>query len=167
MPSIPIETLQERVGRAKVTVEGFLVEAGKVAEFAEATLNNNPVHRNGTEARRRGFDAVPAPLTFTATKRFARYRPAGIVDHWGFDLGFDQDATVHGQKEYDFERTVLVGDELTAETTLERVYQREGQRGGEMTFAVLATVFTDSDDRRVLTERSTLIETAGTGSEAE
>lgn len=167
MPSIPMSTLDERVGESKRTVEGFAIEAGKVAEFAEAVLDDNPAHRNYEDAHRQGFSAIPAPLTFTATKRFPRYRPAGVPDHWGFDLGFDPDTTVHGQKEYEFNRPVFVGDKLAGETTLERIYQREGRRGGKMTFAVLATSFTDLDDRNVLTERSTLIETQGAVSEVE
>lgn len=153
--------LAERVGETVRTVEGFVVEAGKVAEYANAVRNDNPVHRNAAAASSQGFSAIPAPLTFTATKRFPRYRPEGVTDHWGFDLGFDPETTVHGEKAFEFGREISVGDELTGDTTLEEVYQRSGSRGGEMTFAVLATEFTDSEESWVLTERSTLIETEG------
>lgn len=161
MGGMPIE---EVVGESLFTVEEFLVEAGKVAEYANSTRNDNSVHQESREAIKRGFEAIPAPLTFTATKRFPRYRPPDVADHWGIDLGFDPAKTVHGEKRYEFGRVVLVGDEFTGETTLEEVYQRNGKRGGEMTFAVLATKFTDADDEWVLTERSTLIETENTGS---
>lgn len=161
MGGLPIE---EVVGKSLLTVEDFVVEAGKVAEYANSTWNDNSVHKDSREAIKRGFEAIPAPLTFTSTKRFPRYRPPDVADHWGIDIDFDPGKTVHGEKSYEFGRVVLVGDEFTGETTLEEVYQRNGKRGGEMTFAVLATRFTDADDEWVLTERSTLIETEDTGS---
>lgn len=151
--------LSDRIGETVTTVQDFTVEAGKVTEYANAVLNDNPVHKSETAATRRGFTAMPAPLTFTATKRFPRYRPADVPNHWGFELGFDRLRTVHGEKAYEFDRPVQVGDKLTGETTLEDVYRRQGERGGEMTFAVLATEFLNTDTERVITERSTLIET--------
>lgn len=166
MPSEPVPVLEERVEETVLTVEDLVVEAGKVEEYARAVLDDNPVHRDVDEASKQGYREVPAPLTFTATKRFPRYRPSGVADHWGFDLGFDPEFTVHGQKEYEFGRDILVGDILRGETTLERVYQREGSHGDEMTFAVLATKFTDKADTWVLTERSTLIETRNTSEDS-
>lgn len=165
MPSEPIPVLEERVGDTVLTVKDLVVEAGKVEEYARAVLDDNPAHRDAYAASRQGFRDVPAPLTFTATKRFPRYRPPGVADHWGFELGFDPNFTVHGQKEYEFGRNVLVGDVLRGKTTLERVYQREGSHDDEMTFAVLATEFTDEAGARILTERSTLIETRDTRGE--
>jgi hypothetical protein len=161
MPSMPFSELKACEGDSIITTKDLAVERGKVEEFARAILDDNPAHRNLYEAKKQAFDAIPAPLTFTATKRFPRYRPSNVTDHWGFDLTFDLEHTVHGQKEYEFGRNIVVGDVLSGETTLKRVYQRTGSRGGEMTLAVLGTDFTDQNGEWVLTERSTLIETEG------
>lgn len=166
MPTKPLDELRAQVGESVRTVEDLRVEAGKVEEFARAVGNDNPAHRDADAAARRGFDAIPAPLTFTRTSYFPRYRPAGIDEDLGFDLGFRREHVVHGEQAYEFERPVEVGDVLTGTTTLVDVYQREGDRGGTMTFAVYETEFRDRDGDLVCTERLTRIETQGAAGEA-
>ncbi|WP_336000730.1 FAS1-like dehydratase domain-containing protein [Halorientalis halophila] len=149
------------VGETRRTVEGLEVEAGKVAEFATALRDDNPIHHDPAAATEQGFDAVPAPLTFTRTSYFPRYRPEGISGIQGFDLGFDEQYTVHGEQAYEYERPLVVGDVLTGDTTVLDAFERDGQRGGTMTFAILETVFRDADDEPVVTAQSTVIETGG------
>lgn len=161
MPSQPLEKLQSLVGTSVVTTEGLTVEAGKVEEFARSIKDDNPVYCAGSTAEQRGYEAVPAPLTFTRTKLFPRYRPKGIDDYHGFDLGFDRRRTVHGEQRYEFERPLYVGDVLTGTTTLVDVFQREGSRGGTMTLAVFETEYTGESGELVLSEESTVIETEG------
>ncbi|WP_323173321.1 MaoC family dehydratase N-terminal domain-containing protein [Natrialba sp. PRR66] len=163
MPSKSLTELEEQVGRTVTTVEDFVVEPGKVEEFARAIKDNNPVFRDESAARDQGYEAIPAPLTFTRTAYFPRNRPDGVdLDH-GFDLGFDQSRVVHGEQEYVYERPLYAGDVLSGETTLVDVYERTGSRGGTMTFAVLETVYRDDDGEHVLTERLTRIELAEKG----
>jgi len=158
MPTIPIEELKEKVGESATTVEEFRIEAGKVEEFARAVKEDNPAFRDEAAAAEQGFDAVPAPLTFARVSTFPRYR---VVEGRGIDIGFRQEYAIHGEQEYEYERALEVGDVLTGETTLVDVYERDGGRGGTMTFAVLETEYRDQDGDLVLTERSTAIETAG------
>lgn len=166
MPSKSLDALEEQVGRTVTTVEDLVVEPGKVAEFARAIGDDNPAFRDETAAREQGYEAIPAPLTFTRTAYFPRNRPDGVgLDH-GFDLGFDRSRVVHGEQEYVYERPLYVGDVLSGETTLTDVYERTDSSGGTMTFAVLETVYRDADGEHVLTERLTRIELAeaeGTG----
>lgn len=161
VPSKPLAALQEQVGTTHTTVEGLTVEAGKVEEFARAVGDDNPAHRESDAARDQGFEAIPAPLTFLRTSYFPRFRPTGIDVRFGFDLGFRAENVLHGEQTYEFERPVRVGDELSGETTLVDVYQRDGRRGGTMTFAVFETEFRDATDDLVCTERITRIETGG------
>ena len=163
MPEKSLEELRSMVGQSRVTVENFVVEPGKVEEFARAIDDRNPVHRSEEAAEERGFDAVPAPLTFTRVSRFPRYCPPDLsdADRRGFDLGFDRRYTVHGDQEYVYERPLLAGDTLTGTKTLVDVYRKEGGRGGTMTFAELETEYRDEEGELVLTERKTRIETAG------
>lgn len=161
MPTKLIEELEAQVGTSVRTVEDLRVEAGKVEEFARAIRDDNPAHRDEAAAADQGFDSVPAPLTFTRTAYFPRYRPEDIDENLGFDLGLRSEYLVHGEQEYEFERPVEVGDVLTGTTTLTDVYQREGRRGGTMTFAIYETEFRDQDGELVCTTRLTRIETGG------
>jgi acyl dehydratase len=143
------------VGESRRTVEGFLVERGKVAEFARAVGDDDPVYRSASAAAARGFPAIPAPPTFPRVSSFPRYR----VD--AFDLGFDPEYVLHGEQRYTYERPLYVGDELVGETTLTDAYEREGRRGGTMTFATFTTEYRTADGDLVLTESATSIETEG------
>ncbi|WP_159903111.1 FAS1-like dehydratase domain-containing protein [Salinirussus salinus] len=157
MPTKPLEDLEAMVGESKQTVEGLRVAPGKVAEFARAVRDDNPAHYDPDAARERGFDAVPAPLTFTRVSAFPHNRPEG-VEGTGFDLGLEP-VIIHGEQAYEFERPLVAGDVLDGETTLADVYQREGGRGGTMTFVEYETAYYDQGGDLVVTDRSTAIET--------
>lgn len=163
MPSKSLAALERQVGRTVTTVEDLVVELGKVEEFARAIKDDNPVFRDEESAREQGYETVLAPLTFTRTAYFPRYRPDGVGLNHGFDLGFAQSRVVHGEQEYVYERPIYVGDVISGETTLIDVYERTGSRGGTMTFAVFETVYRNADGEHVLTERLTRIELAGDG----
>lgn len=159
MPSKSLEELEGIVGTERVTVQGLTVESGKIAEFAGALRDQNPVYRDPEEAAKRGLDSVPAPPTFTQVGRFPHYQPSALDDGvQGFDLGFNPERTVHGEQEYEFERPVKAGETLTGTTELTDVYQRDGENG-TLTFAVLTTEYRTSDGDLVVTERRTAIET--------
>ncbi|QCS43976.1 MaoC family dehydratase N-terminal domain-containing protein [Natrinema versiforme] len=160
MPTKPLADLEAMVGDSRVTVEEFRIEPGKVEEFARAITAEDPVFRDEAAAAERGYDHVPAPLTYTQVGRFPRYTPAD-VDGKGFDLGFRPEYVLHGEQAYEYERPVAVGDVLEGTTTLADVFQREGGRAGTMTFAVLETEYRTRDGELVLTDRSTAIETEG------
>ena len=49
-----IDELKSRVGETETSVEGFEIEAGKVAEFARAIGDDNPVYHSEDAARERG-----------------------------------------------------------------------------------------------------------------
>jgi acyl dehydratase len=155
-----IDRLSDRVGETVESVEGLHVEAGKVAEFASAVGDDDPVFRDREVAADRGLDRRPAPPTFTRTSMFPRYRPDG-VGRLGFDVGSDIQYERYGEQCYKFERPVYVGDILSATTTLADTFEREGRDGNILTFAVLETECVDEAGELVVTERETLIETDG------
>lgn len=157
MPERDVETLTERVGESRVVVEEFVVEAGKVAEFATALGDESAVHRDEQAAEARGHRAVPAPLTFVRTSAFPRYRVDGAGADPVFDLGFDERYELHAEQAYEVERPVYVGDVLTGEATLADVYQRTGS-DGSLTFAVEELTYRDQSGERVIEERMTFVE---------
>jgi peroxisomal enoyl-CoA hydratase 2 len=159
MTSKSLAELKAMVGDTRHTVEGLTIEAGKVEEFALAIKDDNPVFRDAEAAAEQGFDAIPAPLTFSRLSRFEQFQTDEMEGYMGFDLGLNIQHAVHGEQEYEFDRVVTVGDTLTGTTTLADVSQREGSRGGTMTFFTLETEFTDQDGERVVLARETVIET--------
>jgi len=163
MPEKPLAELREMVGESHSVVEDLEIEAGKVEEFARSVHDDDPVHRDADAAAESGFDAIPAPLTFTRVGFFPRYRPDDVDDMRPYDLGFDPGRKVHGEQEYTYERPLVVGDVLSGEITLTDVYQRESSGGGTLTFAEFVIEYTDEDDATVLTERVTVIETPEEG----
>jgi acyl dehydratase len=158
MAEKPLAEREALVGTSKGVVEGFEIEAGKVAEFARAIGATDDVYFDETVAKERGHRAIPAPLTFVTTSHFPRYRTT-TEGTLGFDLGFDDRHLVHGEQEYDVTRPMYVGDVLTGEATLTDVFQRDGDSGGTLNFAVVETAYADDADDHVLTEQTTVIET--------
>ncbi len=161
MPTKSLAELEAMVGDSRVTTKGFRLEAGKVAEFARAITSDNPLFRDEGVAATRGYDRVPAPLTYSQVSRFPRHTPEGI-EGTGFDLGFQPEHVLHGEQGHEYERPLFVGDVLEGTTTLTNVFQREGGRAGTMTVAHLETEYRDQHDDRVLTERTTMLETEET-----
>lgn len=159
MPTKPLEQLTALVGETRRTVDGFRIERGKIAEFAEAIHAEDSIHFDPATARERGYRDVVAPLTFARAAYFPHNRPDGIGVELGFDLEFASDRVVHGEQGFEYERPLVAGDVLDGETTLTDVYQRESARAGTLTFAVYETRFHDREDGHVLTTRNTRIET--------
>lgn len=159
---------EAQVGETNQTIEEFRIETGKVAEFARAICDPSPVYRDAQAAQDAGFDRIPAPPTFTRVSSFPRYRRSGIGPEFGFDLGFQREYVLHGEQRYRYERPLFVGDELVGETTLEDVFQRDGQNGGTMTFAIFRTDFYNAESGTLLQSVwNTRIETDGPPTETE
>lgn len=156
MPSKSLDQLERLVGQRYEVVERFPLERGKIAEFAEAIRADDPVYldTSGETARERGYEDVPAPVTYTMASSFFRERQPAEGRP---DVGFDQERIVHGEQAFEFERLPVAGDVLSADGELVDVYQKESSTG-TMTFAEWETTFRDSDGDAVVRERSTVIE---------
>lgn len=157
MPSYrPLSELEELVGTSKPTVDGLRIEAGKVAEYAAALRESDPVFHDQEAARERGFDGIPAPLLYTMSAFWEHYQING-GPLYAFDLGMAQENKVLGKQSYEYERVPVVGDVLDGETTVADVWTK---KDGKMTFVTLETEYTEQDGTLVLTEKRTMIETA-------
>lgn len=125
------------------------VERGKVREFARATQSRNPAYLEDP--------APPVTPTFLMTMAFWSPPEAGELWH---QLGIDLRRLLHGEQEFRFPKgPPRAGAQLTAKTRVESVTEKEGKRGGTMTFAVTVTEFRDESGEVVAEARSTAIET--------
>jgi hypothetical protein len=123
-----------------------VVERGKIAEFAEAMLSDEPAYRG---------PAAIIPPTFLTTA--ARWAPPGVR----VDVGFDRKRLLHGEQEYTFHAEVpAAGDVLTARERIVERFSKPGKRGGQMRFAAVVTEYRDAEGTLVAEAKATFIETA-------
>jgi len=129
------------------------VERGKIREFARAIKDDNPIYFDEVHATQTAGGIMPAP-TFSMTLGFwdqGRQRPL---------LTYDVRRLLHGEQEFEYLAPIYAGDVLTATARVADVYEKQGSRGGTMTFGILETTFTNQRGESVLISRSTLVETA-------
>jgi hypothetical protein len=139
------------VGRSGPQFE-MVVERGKIREFARATQSASPDYLDVA-------DPV-IPPTFLTTVVF--WQPPGAADLYR-DIDIDLRRLLHGEQEFIFTGAPpRAGSRLHAQTVVEEIYEKEGKRGGAMTFVVMRTDFTDDAGVVVAQSRSTAIETGRT-----
>ncbi|MBI3784988.1 MAG: MaoC family dehydratase N-terminal domain-containing protein [Deltaproteobacteria bacterium] len=129
------------------------IERGKIREFAKAIKDDNPLYFDEDYARKVAGGIVPPP-TFTMTSGFWDEGPRKPL------LTYDVRRLLHGEQEFEYLAPVHAGDILTGTTRVSDVYEKQGSRGGTMTFGTLETTFTNQRGEKVLISRSTLVETA-------
>lgn len=131
------------------------IERGKIREFARAIKDGNPVYFDEEYARRTVGGIMPPP-TFLMTMALWDDGKDRV------DLGMDLRRLLHGEQEFEYLRPIYAGDVLTAQGKVERMFEKQGARGGTMNFAVLATEFRNQHGELVAISRSTVIETGQT-----
>jgi hypothetical protein len=131
----------------------MVVELGKISEFARATKSRHPAYTGSP-----GDTPGPvSPLTFLASAVFwmtPKSSPwSGVERNWERILHGEQEFIFHGEPP-------RAGTVLTGVARIDRVYEKEGKRGGTMAFTEAVTEFRDVGGRLVAESRSTLIETS-------
>ena len=127
-----------------------VVEEGKVREFARAVKSTNPAYvSEGPQAT--------SPPTFLASSAFWQ---GGEASPWG-GAKLNWQRILHGEQEFVFfGPPPAAGTELTGESRIDRVFEKEGKRGGTMTFVEVVTEYRDGSGAVVAEARSTVIETS-------
>lgn len=133
------------------------IDPEKVAEFATAVGEDNPLFFDRAVASRHGFPNVLAPPTFTVTQIFQVGRDER-EQRLGANLDYAR--VLHGEQEFVYERLPVAGETLRGKMRVAKDFLKEGKRGGHMRFVTYESVFTDADGGLVLTANYTLIETS-------
>src|ERR1700690_2293089 len=105
---------REFAGRTFPPSEPYEVSAVKIAEFAEAIGDHNPVYRDRAAAQAAGYPDVIAPPTFAIVISMAG-SGAALADP---DLGLNYAMVVHGEQRFSYSRPLTAGDVVTAQVTL-------------------------------------------------
>jgi len=139
----------------------FPVERGKIKEFANAICDPNPVYKDPEYAKKVGFEDVLMPVTFPATFFFHLDSENAVLETT-LALGMNPATSVHGETEVIHNRSVCAGETLRGEMRIGNIYEKQGKRGGIMTFVEMECNFYDESDadtpavifRNVFIERS-------------
>ncbi|MDQ6525896.1 MaoC family dehydratase N-terminal domain-containing protein [Nocardioides sp. LHD-245] len=149
-----------------MTDRPFPVEALHVLTFARAIDDTSPVYAEPAAASAAGLSAPAAPPTFVMAGAHAdpdyplRPQPGR---RWygsgGAPTGFgpsDVDpaaGVLYAEQHFDYRRPVLVGEVLTPLTREGATWEKEGRRGGRLSFFETITEFRDEAGEVVVTSR--------------
>lgn len=127
------------------------VERGKIHEFARATGNAHDEYFTG--------DHPPVPPTFLTTQFFWEEL---VKESNPWDLvNMSQKRGMHAEQAYRFfGPPPTAGTRLFCQSRIENVYEKQGRRGGVLTFAVMVTEFRDEQGKLVAEATLTGVETA-------
>ena len=118
-------------------------------EFARSLLAKNQSYSG---------DTPPIPPTFLTTTFFWEEWVEG-ANPW-HAVQMDQRRGMHAEQEYIFHGPPpRAGDRLHCRSRIAEVYEKQGKRGGTLTFAVMVTEFRDDEGRLVAEARMTGVET--------
>jgi hypothetical protein len=124
----------------------MVVERGKIREFARATKSSNPEYLEG--------ERPLSPVTFLAASAF--WQDEANSPWGGGPRNFER--LLHGEQEFVFfGEPPRAGAVLTGVSRIDRVYEKEGRRGGVMEFTETVTEFRDPTGKLVAESRSTAI----------
>ncbi len=125
------------------TYPPFEYEVGKekIAEYARAVGEDNPVYFDRERAREAGFRDVAAPPMFAVVYSSGSVGP-GIFDP---EVGIDFAMMVHGGQEFVWGEPVCAGDVISTETTVKDISEKGG-----MGFYVFESVSRNQDGDEVV-----------------
>jgi acyl dehydratase len=105
------------VGRSYLPSAVYEVGRAKIAEFARAIGDDDPVYRDPEAAEAAGHPDVIAPPTFAIVLTLE----AANVVLADPDVDFDYSRVVHGEQKFVHTRPIRAGDRLVATTTIDAV----------------------------------------------
>jgi len=145
---------RDYVGRTFPATEPYEVSRVKIAEFAEAIGDPNPVYTDRAAAVAAGYPDVIAPPTFPIVVSM----PAGARAIADPGLGLNYAMVVHGEQRFRYARPLRAGDVVTAQTTIESIKEL-----GRNVMMTTRTEVNTVDGEHVCTAFSTLVERGAAG----
>jgi acyl dehydratase len=137
------------VGRTYPASEPYEVSRVKIAEFADAIGDPNPVYRDAGAAKAAGHPDVIAPPTFAIVISMAASGRA-VADP---DLGINYAMVVHGEQQFQYSRPFRPGDLVTAQSTITSI-----RSVGSMSMMTTSTELRTTAGEHLCTALATLVE---------
>jgi acyl dehydratase len=117
---VPVKT--EAKGKVYPPFE-YEVGKEKIAEYARAVGEDNPVYFDREQARAAGFRDIPAPPMFAVVYSMGSVGP-GLFDP---DVGINFAMMVHGGQEFAWGEPVCSGDTISTATTVKDIFDKDGR----------------------------------------
>jgi acyl dehydratase len=143
---------RDYLGRTFEAAEPYEVSRVKIAEFADAIGDRNPLFRDRAAAQAAGYPDVIAPPTFAIVISMASTARA-VADP---GLGLNYAMVVHGEQRFEYSRPILAGDVVTARSTITDI-----RDAGRNVLLTAQTEILAADGEHVCTAHNTLVERGG------
>ena len=157
-----------------MTVEKFAIEAGHIMMFARSVGDANKIYYDQDYANGSEPGAIIAPPTFVQASAqfdpdyFLRPKigqewfgsakgPTGITQRES--SGGGGGGGLHAEQHYEYHRQLKAGDVLTATSKPGKTWEKEGRRGGKLTFSESVTEYRDESGELVVTATSVGVRT--------
>jgi acyl dehydratase len=136
-------------GRTFPATEPYEVSRVKIADFAEAIGDRNPLYHDREAAQAAGYPDVIAPPTFPIVVTMASSR-AAVADP---GLGLNYAMVVHGEQRFSYSRPLRAGDVVTAQSTISGI-----RSVGGLTMVTTETLIQTVAGEHICTAYGTLVE---------
>jgi acyl dehydratase len=136
-------------GRTFPATGPYEVSRVKIADFADAIGDHNPLYHDREAAQAAGYPDVIAPPTFPIVVTMAASR-AAIGDP---GLGLNYAMVVHGEQRFTYSRPLHAGDVVTAQSTISAI-----RSVGSLTMVTTETLIQTVAGEHVCTGYGTLVE---------
>jgi acyl dehydratase len=140
------------LGRSFEAAEPYEVSRVKIAEFADAIGDRNPLYNDRAAALAAGYPDVIAPPTFAIVISMASTARA-VADP---GLGLNYAMVVHGEQRFEYSRPIRAGDVVTARSTITDI-----RDAGRNVLLTAQTEIRAADGEHVCTAHNTLVERGG------
>jgi acyl dehydratase len=140
---------RDYAGRTFEPSEPYEVSRVKIADFASAIGDPNPVYRDRSAAQAAGYPDVIAPPTFAIVVSMAS-SGAALADP---GLGLNYAMVVHGEQRFAYSRPIVAGDVLVAQPTITEI-----RDAGRNVMLTTSTQIRTVDGELVCTAIGTLVE---------
>ena len=156
-----------------MAVDRFPIERGHVMMFARAIGDPNPIYYDEEYAKTTSAGALLAPPTFVIAdiqfdpdsslrpKIGSPWRGSGknpTTPQEGSEIAGDGTG-LHAEEHFEFLRPVRVGEVLTKSTIPGRSWEREGRRGGKLSFNESIHEYRDENGELVVIARQVGVRT--------
>ncbi|GIH68993.1 FAS1-like dehydratase domain-containing protein [Sphaerimonospora thailandensis] len=143
---------REFVGRAYEASAPYEVSRVKIAEFATAIGDQNPIYHREDAAVAAGHPDVVAPPTFPIV-----FSMSAAGEAFGDpDLGLDFAMVVHAEQRFEYERPIYAGDRLHCTTTITEI-----RSVGRNEFLTLRSDVSTGEGELVCRAYNTIVERGG------
>jgi acyl dehydratase len=126
------------------------VDAWRLAFFAKAIGETDPIYASQDAARAAGHPNIPLPPTFIFCLEQGRPNAYQLMD----DMGIHISRVLHGEQHFEYLAPVYCGDILTFRTRITDIYDK---KGGALEFFVRSTTVTNQTGARVAENRGVVV----------